>query len=481
VAPRASLLSRFARACSAALSRWLHRLTGPSAAALLAAHEEQADWERRSPIGASGEPETVALAGRRGFVEMPVRSVADWTPAGVKAALRDADSGMLARPADLVEAIMGDDRVQGVLSTRTHGLLGLTVQFYGDDEQVQALEGTKSLAGQPAIPGDWIRMFPEAELAQFMSWGILLGVGLAERVPDPDRKVGERDVPRIKIWHPRWLRHDWATQRWMLTTSEGEVEVTPGDGRWMMYCPYGDHRPWTQGAWRPISFAFVLKQFALHDRARHSEVLGSAARVGVAPSGAKEANRRAFLRDIRNMGRDNGMVLPEGWDLKMVEATGRTWEIYSAQIEWADRAIAITLAGQFVTTEGTKGFSNGNIHNDIKRDLITFTAESLSTCLHDQGVVPWSIANYGSASANDNAAPWQRWDTTPPEDKKSTAEAISTLGEAIVNLDRALVASDRRVDACELANKFGVPLLKGAATPLPDAPKPAGVPFGAAA
>jgi hypothetical protein len=406
-------------------------------------------------VGADDDEGMVRLAQRGTLVQLPTRTVTQWTPASVRGALLDADSGQLARPADLVEAIMGDDRVQGVLSTRTHGLLGLPLAFQGGGRRQQkALEGQKGLEGKTAVPGDWYRMFPEAQLAQLCAWGILLGVGLAERVPRA-RDLEEREVPELRIWHPRWLRQDLMTERWYLMTSEGEIEITPGDGRWIMFAPYGLTRPWTQGAWRPLSFAWILKQFALHDRARHSEVQGSPARVGIAPQGATQQGRKRFLSDLRALGRDAAMILPEGYDYKIVEASARTWEIYGAQIEWADRAIAIAIAGQFVTTEGTKGFSNGNIHAAIKHDLIKFTAETLSTTLRDQGLVPWAIANWGDASAT----PWPRWDTDPPKDKKAIAEAMATLGAAVTSLDGALAALGKRVDAIELATQFGIPLL----------------------
>lgn len=436
--------------------------------------EAQERWER-TPLSVHGSPasqELVTAAYRAGtIVELPTRSILEWTPAQVRSALLDADGGSLQRPADLVEAIMGDDRVQGVLSTRTHGLLGLPTQFFGDPEIVAALEGRKALGNHTAVPGDFARMFPSAELAKLASWGILLGVGLAERVPDERREIGERSAPRLKIWHPRWLRYQWTDDTWHLTTADGEIEIRPGDGRWILYLPYGAHRPWVYGAWRPIAFAWVLKQFALHDRARHSEVLGSAARVGIAPRSSTEDKRKRFLRDLRAMGRDNVMVLEggpvgEAYDIKLVEATGQTWEIYGAQIEWSDRAIAITLAGQFVTTEGTKGFANGNIHNEIRLDLIQFTAESLSACLYEQGLRWWAADNYGSL----DVAPHLRWDTAPPEDKQATATAYTALGTAIAGLDSALKPSGQRVNAVELCGKFGVPLLAGATSPTPTTP-----------
>jgi hypothetical protein len=416
-------------------------------------------WTREPFIGTGTGTGIAQLAGRGAsggpILQLPTRTITEWTPAQVKDALRAGDSGTISLMADLVEAVMADDRVQGVLSTRTHGLLGLECKFFGEQEQVEALEGHKALGGHPGVPGDWTAMVPECELAQLTAWGILLGVGLGELVEGEEHGDDGRIVPTLKIWHPRWLRWDLVDSTWKLMTSEGEIEITPGDGRWVMYLPYGSQRPWTLGAWRPIAFAWVLKQFALHDRARHSEVLGSPWRVGKATGESTEGARENLLRWLRSLGRETAMVLPQGWEVSVVEATGQSYEIYGTQIEWADRAIAITLAGQFVTTEGTKGFSNGNIHAEIKRDLIVFTAETLSTTLRAQVVVPWANDNWGDR----DLAPWPRWDTTPPIDKQLEALALATLGDAIGKLDTAMAGSGKRVDAVELASKFGVPLL----------------------
>lgn len=391
--------------------------------------------------------------------QLPTRVQSQWTPGQIKTALSGADSGNLTQVADLSESVMQDDRVRGVLSTRTDGMLGLPLTFIGDDDVTAALEGDDT------TKGDWWSMFPESELSKLMRWGLTLGVAIGQRVIMRDRQLGQREVPVLKTWHPRWLRRQLATTepgKWLLTTANGQIEIEPGDGEWIIYCPYGGDRPWADGAWRALSFAWILKQFALHDRARHSEVLGSPARVGIAPEGATQRGRTQWLNQLKGMGRDTAMVLPPGYDLKMVEATGRTWEIYTKQIEWADSASSVVLAGQTVTTEGQSGFSRGNIHERIARDLIRFGAETLSTTLREQALMPWASDNFGDAQR----APWPQWDTKPPEDKKQSAETAERLGKAIQELDLALMPSNRRVDGDAVVAKFGIPTVEGAA-PLP--------------
>lgn len=407
--------------------------------------------------------------------EMPAVTRADWTPAGARLAAREADNGQLRLPAQLCQAIRGYGCAHGVLSTRTHGMFKLPIKFAGDPELRSALRGSRSSYAAnddlredgEVVEGDFWRMCPESELARLVSWGILLGVGVGELVPpeeqEPPRRraLGERYVPTLRTWESEWLRYDWSRRKWFLTTDRGEIEVTPGDGRWVLYLPYGASHPWLHGAWRACGLAYVLATIALYDRARHSEVLGSAARVGMAPKGATERQRERLREQIKSMSRDNVFVMPEGWELRMVEAVGRTWDIYNDTIKWAEREIEISLAGQVVTTEGNSGIGESDIWSDIKGDFIQFTAESLATTLHDQVIAPWAEINYGDRAL----APWARWNLQRPKDRKTLAEAaaaeaqaIASLADAITKGNAALVqaGSDQRVNAEGMFARYDV-------------------------
>lgn len=163
------------------------------------------------------------------------------------------------------------------------------------------------------------------------------------------------------------------------------------------------------------------------------------------------------------MARDNAQVMPEGWKVELVEAKGQTWQIYKDQIEWADRAIATILAGQPITTEGGKAFSDLSIFEQIAATFIDFTAISAARTLHEQAVVPWAIDNFGDA----DDAPYAYWDTTPPEDQQKKATALVQLGNAMLVIDQALRPSNKRVNLEAVLAKFGVPLLDGAAPAMP--------------
>lgn len=384
-----------------------------------------------------------------------------WTPRKVKAAQDAANSGFLQRLADLVDVIRVDDRVQGVLGSRTLGLLGLPLKFVGGDEDFK-----KWLVAPPIGEGEWAREHSEAELILLQIWGILLGVGLAQRVPLP-RMTGQKQRYRVETWNPRALRCDLspnAKVRWYVMTAEGEEPVIPGNGKWILYTPYGSHMPWQNGMWRSLVFPWLLKRFALEDRANHSEVAGSPTWLGKAPQGSTEKQRNRFLAQLVGLGRKGRFVLPEGWDLVLREAAGRTWEIYSEAIIWADQAITIILAGQVVTTEGSPGFSSGNVQDAIKEDFIRFDAEGFSTCLYEQSLIPLGLINGWSFAE----VPWPIWNTERPVDREQQARTLDQLGRAVTELNKNLAPDNKRVNLVQLLTDQRIPLIdvpKDKATP----------------
>jgi hypothetical protein len=389
-------------------------------------------------------------AAHRELIHRPI--IQGWTPERLFCASARADGGSLSELADLVEMIRTDDRVDGVLSTRTHGLLGLPVEFSGGDRLA-----ADELRGEDDLPGEWWSMHPESELSKLLAWGILLGVGLAQRVALP-RVVGHPQRYRIEAWSPRWLRYQERAvgqTHWRVQTQDGEVPVMPGDGEWILYTPYGSKRPWMEGAWKSIAFPVLLKKMSLEDRANMSEALGSPIWVGMTSKGSTERQRNKFLAQLEGLGKSGKLVLPEGWDMVLRESASKSWEIYTEQVKWADSAIAVSLTGQIVTTEGTSGFSSGNIHEAIKQDFIRYDAETLSTCLRDQSLRQWALVNHGSL----DAAPWPRWRTQRQAGVADEATGASAIADAIEKLNKALVPHGLKIDPKPMLEAAGIPFL----------------------
>lgn len=381
--------------------------------------------------------------------ERSARSSATWTPTHVKSAYLAAEAGQLMRLADLVDATLEDDRISGTLGTRTRGLLGLplTWALEPDRDDVKA-----------AIDKDFWRAMPESTLGDHLAWGIMLGVSLAEL--QWARNEDGRVVPHLKVWHPRWLKYEHDTDRWILSTeNQGDIEIRRDDPRWWLYTPYGSDRPWRRAAVRSVALWWLLKRYAVQDWGTYGEAHGNPTRVAMSPMGANAKDRQEVAADLQDISGRTGMALPEGWSVNLLEATARTWETFEKQITTANAGIAVVILGQTLTTEVQGGsLAAAQVHDVVRHDLIRSDEQVLSTSIHDTPLAWWAAFNYGLPEA---AAPWARWDTTPPSDAKSVAETNRAKAEALEAAARAVLAWHSLgipLDLEQLALEHGVPL-----------------------
>lgn len=372
-------------------------------------------------------------------------------------ALLEADQGRLRDAADLTRAAMTESGYcRGILSDLTHGLWGLPRSFIGRADMIAALDDT------PERVGEWRTMFPQPDAIRFMAWGITLGVGLGQmrrrwdsptndypisleeaadgswKMPRPIRPVGAFDTRVLRAWDPKYLRCQWWDETWWLLTADGEIRIEPNDGEWILYTPYGEVKPWEYGAWKALTIAFILQRDSLFDRSRHAEVLAPV-RVGKVPQGTTERQRNIYLRQIRTMQRMGAFVLPPGLEYTVVESSGRIADIYDKIIEWANGDYAM-ITGAITTATGSPGFSKGDVQERFTRAVLASFGDSLATCLHAGGLVPWGKSNYG-----DENAPRPEFDAQAPEDKKVRAETIGIAGEALAKINEGLKVAGVRI------------------------------------
>ena len=373
------------------------------------------------------------------------RQLDDWTPALLRLALARAEVGDLRLAGELCDALLCDDRIQGCLLS-LRGLFGLPLAFESGTG-VRRRRARRELE----VDEDWWEICPEDQLARLLAWGALLGVGVAEL---RWTHSGTRWLPKLHVWDARWLR--WSeSSSWTIETAQGAVRVTPGDGKWVLYTPFGGDRPWSHGAWRALARFWLLKRYAISDWGRYSEQAGG---IRVATTEGEDSKRSELARDLADVGKDTSIAMPKGWQLEVLGPSGESYQTFSEQISAANAAFAIALLGQNLSSEVTGGsYAAAKVHAEVKDSVLRGHAEALATALHFQQLVPWAEQNFGDA----NAAPWPLWDTTPPRDRLSEmtafASAVSSLAAA-------------GVDTRKLAESLGLPLV-----PLEDrAPSKAG-------
>lgn len=370
-----------------------------------------------------------------------------WTVPKTRAALLEHEDGYFQSSSMMVDAMGRDDRIRAVLNTRVSGLLGLPRTM------VPASEDSEAMALAELIDERFDEWAPSDALAELLGWYHMIGIGFAQII----WTFKEREWhPRLQIWHPQHLRWDPEFRVFMLNTKQGEIQIDLESGQWLMLAR--GQRPWMSANVRALAVLWLTRQWCWRDHNRFNERHGLPFVAGLMPANAAEKDKDAFFNGLRGLTSNTYMTLPQGvagadqsFDVKLVEAKDGAYETFGDLKSSADTAIAVLFLGQNLTTEVAGGsFAAAQVHERVRMDLTEGDEKELSA-LADTLIEFWARFNLGSGAQ----VPTARWETAPPEDVKTTAETLRTLGEAFEKLSGQgiRITDDSRA---ELFNKVGV-------------------------
>lgn len=417
----------------------------------------------------------------RAPTEQTARTRLAWTHDLVRVAEAQADSGQLRLAGDLCWALLGDGRISGAFRTRVMGLLGLTPTFEGSGDGRRRGRVVRALEADD----DWWEMTPDADAFLVIVFGLLLGVGLARldwwESDASGKRVARvrkgRNVPRLTFADPRFLRLDAISRRWVLETQDGNVDVLARPGEWLVYMPFGEHRPGMLGMWRGLAMLWLAKGYAWDDRGRNSE---KSSTIVATPNpdtrGVSKEQRRQLCADLAALGSDGVTVLPPGFALSLLEVSGKAAQLYKDQIYDANNEFAIQILGHNLTSEVQGGsFAAAETGDGVRLDLRKFDASTWGACAHGRLLVPWASANFGDPEV----APWPLYPVDPPADQGQRAAVLGATSDAVEKLSRALAPHGLEPDARAICEEAAVPV-REAPKPAPTAPaQPSEAPQGA--
>ena len=378
-----------------------------------------------------------------------------WTVSEVRSALRMHADGDFSLSAQLADTMQEDDAIPGLLEKRVGGVLGSAFSL-------QPVEAPNRQLSQRLVAKYgplWWDTFPESELQDFLSWRRLLGVGPG--VLDWDRGGNEWRA-RFRCLHPQFLRFDQFNRKWLYQAREGELEVTPGDGRWILLTD--GQRGWMRCAVRSQAITWIGKQHTIRDWNRYNERHGLPIIKAMAPAIADDDDTDQFFEDVRELGSELVATLPthldeDGakFDLELLEAKDQSWQTFQAHLDRCDRRFTIYFLGANIGTEVNKegARATADAHRGVEREKAKVDAENLSTELRRQGLYP--LIGFNVAGAGIESIPWPKWNTDPPDDDDAQAKSKETFGKALVELGNAGYEV-QNLD--ELQERYGLKLVK---------------------
>lgn len=368
------------------------------------------------------------------YRELPLTTVQNtWTVEQARGALYAHMTGIFYSSGALYDSILGDDRVMATLGSRVTGLFGRDVRFEPADDSAAAKECLDAWrdAGWPAVSCG-------AGLSQLHVYTIGMGFGHAQVCWDTRKPVW---VPRLRVWHPTYEYWHWPSWRFRALTLDGEVTINAGDAKWVEHAPYGSYRGWVRGAIRALTEPWMLRHFAFRDMARFSEVHGLPIRKAWTPAVADPGERAQFADAVARLGQETTILLArgvdptnsDGYDLELLEAKDRSWEVFGGLIDRCDMAIVLALMYQNLTTEVTGGsYAAANVHADIRDSALQGDNAAWRHTIHEQIARPFAWLNFGDP----DLAPYTYWDVEPRAHVEGNAKMFMSFAQGIDTLRR---------------------------------------------
>jgi len=343
----------------------------------------------------------------------------DITQAIFGGALKPTDDVLLARGAGkglkIYDELERDPKVFSCLAKRSLALVSREWVVEPGGKTHQAKKAAE--LARRVLAGEWGLSFDRACLRMLSA--TLKGFAIGEVI------WGRRDgfiVPLdVKQRNPRRFVFDEQGRPRLLTWSnmiDGE-ELPP---RKFMVHRFGEANddPYGQGLGRVLFWPAFFKRQTLGFWLVCADKFGSPSVKGKAPQAALDNEIDEFFESLKALAQEGVIVMKEGWDVALVEATRTGAVTYQDLCRYMDEEIAVAILGNTLTT--TVGASGsralGDVHKAVQDELVDADADLLSATLNDQLLAWLTELNFP------DAPPPKVWRPSP-SDEKAEAETTS--------------------------------------------------------
>ena len=343
--------------------------------------------------------QSAALAARLGTTfDHPGRGL---TPLKLHDILESAEDGDITAQAELFADVEEKDgHIFAEMSKRKRALIGLPWQVL---PPVDATAAEQALAEEVKR---WLYGLDDFEALLFDLLDAL-GHGFAACEIAWQQRDG--------LWRPATFTH--RPQGWFqLRKNALRLRAVDGnpEGEELWPCGWIVHRAQARsgitargGLMRSLVWPYLFKNYSIRDLAEFLEIYGLPVRIGKYSAGATEEDKKTLLRAVVGIGHNAA---------------------YMTMISWCEKtASKIILGGTLTSQADGKSSTNalGNVHNEVRHDLLVSDARQLAATLTRQLIAPLVLLNRGGVDPA--RMPYFEFDLSQPEDLAVYADALPKL------------------------------------------------------
>lgn len=184
------------------------------------------------------------------------------------------------------------------------------------------------------------------------------------------------------------------------------------------------------GLHRVLAWPFLFKNYSVRDMAEFLEIYGIPLRLGRYHDGASEDEKATLMRAVMQIGHDAAGIIPEGMGIEFVQVAGNGSSTpFEYMVEWAERTESKAILGGTLTSQAdgkTSTNALGNVHNEVRHDLMVSDGLQLAGTLTRDLVYPLLALNLGGID-DVRRCPRFVFDLREPEDLGLYADALPKL------------------------------------------------------
>lgn len=243
-----------------------------------------------------------------------------------------------------------------------------------------------------------------------------------------------------KLWYPQafihrppsWFKWDKEDNLLLKTPSNQEGEPLIPFG-WVVHTHKSRS---TQAArnnlFRTLAWLYMFKHYSIHDFAEFLELYGMPIRIGKYGAGATRDEKNTLKRALAEIGHNAAGIMPESMSIELHNAANAGGAAgnnpFLQMVDWCEKSIARIILGQTLTSSvdgKTATNALGNVHNEVRRDLLVSDVKQLGQTFTQQIILPYLQLNF--ANVDPNRIPIFEFDTKEPADLALFAESLPKL------------------------------------------------------
>lgn len=232
------------------------------------------------------------------------------------------------------------------------------------------------------------------------------------------------DFVGVKVRHARRFRYDDQDKLRMLVPGNMQGEIMPDRKFWVhaVGAP-DDDSPYGLGLAHWLYWPTLFKRNGIRFWNIFLDKFGTPTAKGTYPPSAAPEQVNKLLMALQAIATDSGFVVPEGMAVELLTAAKSGTADFHQLCAYMDSAIAKIVLSQTMTTDNGSSRAQGQVHADVKLEVIKSDADQLTDSFTEGPARWWTDFNFGP----DVAAPIVRRVVEEEEDAKANAETDTSL------------------------------------------------------